>query len=50
MGVIKNAYKLLSKNMNGGDLLEGFTHRWEDNIRKNAEELEWEDVNWIHVD
>jgi hypothetical protein len=24
-------------------------HRWEDNIKINLKETEWEDVSWIHL-
>jgi hypothetical protein len=27
----------------------GSRHRWEDDIRMDLSETEWEDVDWIHV-
>jgi hypothetical protein len=41
--------KILVKEPGGKGLLARFRHRWEDNIRMDLREIEWEGVDWIHL-
>jgi len=47
MGVTINAYRVVVISVKEGDHLS--SHRWEDNIKMELEEVEWEVVDWIDL-
>jgi hypothetical protein len=47
MGVRINAYRVVVRSVKEGDHLS--RHRWEDNTKKDLEEVEWEVVDWIDL-
>jgi hypothetical protein len=49
MAVLRNACKTMIGKSKGKRPLGRNTHRWEDNIRMDLSEIQWEDVDWIHV-
>jgi hypothetical protein len=48
-GEITNAYKISVGKPEGKRPLRRRSHRWEDNIRMDLREIEWEVVDWIHL-
>jgi hypothetical protein len=42
-------YNILARKPEGKSPLGRFRRRWEDNIRMDLREIDWEDVNWIHM-
>jgi hypothetical protein len=49
MRVMKNAYKVLVKNLEGKRPLRRPSCRWEDNIRIGLMEVGWKVVDWVHL-
>jgi hypothetical protein len=49
MGEMRNVYSILVRKPEGKRPLGRFWRRWEDNIRKDLRETEWEVVDWIHL-
>jgi hypothetical protein len=49
MGERRNAYKILDRKPEGKKALRRPMHRWENNIRMDLRDVEWEVVNWIHL-
>jgi hypothetical protein len=49
MGEIRNANKILGGKPKGKRSLGTQRCRWEDNIRMDLRETEWETVDWIHL-
>jgi hypothetical protein len=49
MGRMRNAYKILVGKPEGKRPLGRPRRRWEDNIKMNLREIEWEGVDWIRV-
>jgi len=49
MGEMRNAYKILVRKPEGKKPLRSPWCRWEDNIRMDFREIEWESVDWIHL-
>jgi len=41
--------KFWSENVKGRVHLEDLTQRWEDNIRMDFREVDWECVDWTHL-
>jgi hypothetical protein len=33
----------------GKKLLRRPKHKWQDNMRKDVKEIDWEDVDWVHL-
>jgi hypothetical protein len=48
-GEMKNAYKILVRNLTGRQTTQRPRRRWEDNIRMDLRETVWEGIDWIHV-
>jgi hypothetical protein len=46
---MRNAYKLFFGKPEGKRPLRRPEHRWEDNIRMDLWETEWESVDWMHL-
>jgi hypothetical protein len=46
MGEMRNAYKILTGNLEGKRPLGRHKHRWEDNTRRDLTEIGCEDVDW----
>jgi hypothetical protein len=44
MGALRNTYSILVTNLERKRLLGRNKHRWEDNIRMNLREIEWDVV------
>jgi len=44
-----NAYSILVGKSEGNKPLGRSRHRWEDNIRMDLSDIEWEVVDWIHL-
>jgi len=49
IGDMRNAYKILVGKPEGKKPRGRHRRRWEDNIRMNLREGEWEYMNWIHL-
>jgi len=49
MGEMRNAYRILVGKPERKRPLRRPRCRWEDNIRIDVREIEWEIVNWIHL-
>jgi hypothetical protein len=49
MGKMSNAYKMLVGKPKGKQQLERYRHGWEDNIKYDLYETEYEVVNWINL-
>jgi hypothetical protein len=49
MGEMRNAYRILVVKTERKRPLRRPRCRWEDNIRIDVREIEWEIVNWIHL-
>jgi hypothetical protein len=49
MGEMRNAYNILIGEPEGKRPLGKPKHIWEDNIRMDVTEIEWEDVDLIHL-
>jgi hypothetical protein len=49
MGEMRNAYKILFRKPEGKRLLGRPWCRWENNIRMDHGEIEWEGVDWMHL-
>jgi hypothetical protein len=49
MGVIRNANSVLVGKPERKRPLGRPRSRWEDNIRMDLREMEWEGVNWMHL-
>jgi hypothetical protein len=49
MGEIKNECKIFVGNPEGKRLLGRYRRRSKDNIKIDLKEIEWEDVDWIHL-
>jgi len=49
MGEMRSAYKSLVGKPEGTRPLRRLRHRWEDSLRMDLKEIEWEDVDWIHL-
>jgi hypothetical protein len=45
----RNAYRVLVWKPEGTRQLEGPRCWWENNIKINLKEIEWEDLDWIYV-
>jgi hypothetical protein len=46
---IKNVYKIFVGKPEGKRPLGRPRRRWDDNIRKDLQEIRWEGVDWIHL-
>lgn len=46
---MRNGYKILSRKPDGKGPLGRPSHRWEDSIKMDFREVEWEDVDGIRV-
>jgi hypothetical protein len=49
MGEMRNAYNVLVGKPKGNRPLERPRRRWQDNIRMDVREIEWESVDWIYL-
>jgi hypothetical protein len=49
MGEGRGAYRILVGRPEGRRPLGRPRHRWEDNIKMDLQEVEWEGVDWIDV-
>jgi hypothetical protein len=49
MGEVRGAYNILVGRPEGRRPLGRPRHRWEDNIKIDQREIEFGDVNWIHL-
>jgi hypothetical protein len=49
MEVNRNAYRILVGKPEGKRSLERPRRRWEDNIKMDLREIEWDGVNWIDM-
>jgi len=49
MGEMGSTYKILVRKPAEKRPFGGPRHRWEDNIRMDLREIEWKDVEWMHV-
>jgi hypothetical protein len=49
IGEMSNAYNILVGKPEGKEPLGRPRCRWEDNIRMDLREIEWEGVVWIHL-
>jgi hypothetical protein len=49
MGEMRNSYKILVGKPEWKRPLGSPRRRWEDNIRMDLKETEWEYAGWIHV-
>jgi hypothetical protein len=49
IGEVRNAYKILVGNSDRKRPLGSPKRRWEDSIRMNLREIEWEDVDWMQL-
>jgi len=49
MGEKRNAYKIFVGKPEGKRSRGRSWRRWEDNIRIDLREIEWEDVDWMHL-
>jgi hypothetical protein len=45
----RNIYKIFVGNPERKRPLGRPRRRWEDNVRMTVREIEWEDVDWIHL-
>jgi hypothetical protein len=45
-----NTYRMLVRKRGGMRLLERPRRWWKDNINTNFQEVEWDGVDWVHVD
>jgi hypothetical protein len=48
-GEKRNTYKMLVKKPEGKKPFGRLRCRWEDNIKMDLKEIDWKDVNWIHL-
>jgi hypothetical protein len=48
-GEKRNAYRILVGNPNGKRPLGGPRRRWEDNIKMDLREIEWNAMDWIDL-
>jgi len=46
---MRNAYKILVGKPEGKRPLGRPRRRWEDNIRMDLREIEWQGVDWMHL-
>jgi hypothetical protein len=46
---MRNTYKILVQKPEGKRTLRGSRHRWEDNVKMDLREVEFWDVDWIHL-
>jgi len=46
---MRNAYSILVGKPEGKIPLRRPKHRWEASMRMDVREIEWEDVDWIHL-
>jgi len=49
MGEMRNVYNILVGKTEGERPLEKPRRRWEDNIRMDIREIDWEGVDWIEL-
>jgi hypothetical protein len=49
MGEMRNADKILDGNPECKTPLGRRRRRWEDNIRTDLRQIEWDGVNWMHL-
>jgi hypothetical protein len=49
MGEMRKVYNILVGKPEGRRPLGRHGRKWEDNIRMDLMEIEWEDVDWIHL-
>jgi len=49
MGAMRNAYNILARKPEGKSPLGRHRRRWEDNIKIDLRETEWEGVDWIDL-
>jgi hypothetical protein len=49
MGEVRGAYYILVGKPEGRRPLGRPRHRWEDNMKMDLGEIEFGDVNWIHL-
>jgi hypothetical protein len=49
MGQMRNAYKILVGKPEGKRPLGRARRSWEDNIRMDLREIEWQGVDWMHL-
>ena len=45
----KNAYSVLAGKPEGKRLLQRPQHRWENNIKMDLSEIEWDRMDWINL-
>jgi hypothetical protein len=45
----RNAYKILVGNREGRRPVRRPRHGWEDNVRIDHKEIEWEGLDWMHL-
>jgi hypothetical protein len=50
MGKTRRECKMLAGKTDGNRPLRRHKRRWEDNIRIDLKEIDWEGVDWLHVD
>jgi hypothetical protein len=48
-GEIRNVYRILIGKAEWKRRIGGPRRRWEDNIRMDLTEIEWEDMDWMHL-
>jgi hypothetical protein len=48
MNSVVHASQMYIRKSEGKRLLESPRHRWENNMKLNLKEMEWEVVVWIH--
>jgi hypothetical protein len=46
---MRNGYKIFFGKPEGKRQLERYGHRWEDNVRIELREIEWQVLDWIHL-
>jgi hypothetical protein len=46
----RKVYKLLMGKFKGKNPLKRPRHRWENRIKMDLRDINWEDVEWIHLD
>jgi len=49
MGEMRNVYKILVGRHEGKRTFGRSRYRWEDNIRMNVREIQWEGMDWMHL-
>jgi hypothetical protein len=49
MGKMRNVYKILARNPEGKRQIRRLGLRWEDNVKIDIKEIQWEDVDLVHL-